>query len=99
MLTGDDGGSERLVLTVDGDERSITCDRTQSGAVDFHPAFPSVDWAPLPVGADDVVDVVVVVDATVVEVYVGGGLVTLTEQVFPSSPFTRLDREVLSTAG
>ena len=99
VLTGDDGGSDRLVLTVDGDERSITCDRTQSGAVDFHPAFPSVDWAPLPVGADDVVDIVVVVDATVVEVYVGGGLVTLTEQVFPSSPFTRLDREVLSTAG
>ena len=35
----------------------------------------------------------------IVEVYAGGGLVTFTEQVFPSSPFTRLHREVLGTAG
>ncbi|MCT9002362.1 glycoside hydrolase family 32 protein [Microbacterium memoriense] len=84
------GGEEHLAITVDGDHRSITSDRTRSGATDFHPTFPSIDRAPLP-GADTTeVELFVVVDATIVEIYVDGGRVTLTEQVFPSEPFTQL---------
>lgn len=84
---------DRLVITVDGDDRSVTCDRTQSGANDFHPDFASVDWAPIPVGIDAVLDLTIIVDAMIVEIYAGGGLVTLTEQVFPATPLTRLHTE------
>ena len=52
VLGSDDPHGGRVTITVDGDERTITCDRTRSGAVDFHPAFPSVDTAPL-LGDDD----------------------------------------------
>ena len=84
------GGDDRLVITVDGEDRSITCDRTQSGATAFHPDFPSVDWAPLPAGTGATVDLLIVVDAMIVEIYAGGGLVTFTEQVFPAEPLTTL---------
>ncbi len=84
------GGDECLVIVVDGDERSISCDRTRSGVTDFHPTFPSVDRAPLPVTGATFVDVLVVVDATIVEIFVDGGRATLTEQVFPSEPFSQL---------
>ena len=91
ILSG--GNAERLVITVDGDDRSITCDRTQSGATAFHADFPSVDWAPLPVGTANALDLLIVVDAMIVEIYAGGGLVTLTEQVFPIEPLTTLHLE------
>jgi sucrose-6-phosphate hydrolase SacC (GH32 family) len=94
VLSG--AGDERLVITVDGDERSITCDRTLSGATGFHDSFPSVDWAPLPVGTTDSVDLLIVVDATIVEIYAGDGLVALTEQVFPLEQYGSLRIESLS---
>lgn len=85
VLTGVD--EERLVITVDGDDRSISCDRTASGRIEFHESFPSVDWAPLPSGTTDSLDLLIVVDGMIVEIYAGDGLVTLTEQVFPREPF------------
>ncbi|GAA3807007.1 glycoside hydrolase family 32 protein [Cellulomonas soli] len=85
LSTGEPGGSE-LVLTVDGDARTLTCDRTRSGDVGFHPAFASVETAPLPPGDATTTDLRIVVDACVVEIYVDGGQVTLTALVFPDAP-------------
>lgn len=87
------GGADRLVITVDGDDRSITCDRTQSGATAFHADFPSVDCAPMPAGDYPTLDFLIVVDAMIVEIYAGGGLVTLTQQVFPTERLTELHVE------
>lgn len=94
VLTGD-GGADRVVLTIDGDDRSITFDRTQSGDVTFHPDFPSVDWAPLPADCIGEIDLRIIVDASIIEVYAAGGLVTFTEQVYPSVPLTKLHVESL----
>ena len=98
VLSAGDRGGSRVVLTVDGDARTIACDRTRSGAVDFHPAFASVDTAPLLADGATHTDLTVVVDASILEVFVDGGLVTLTEQVFPDAPLTTLHVEP-STAG
>lgn len=87
------GSGEELVITVDGSARSITCDRTRSGDVSFHADFPSVDWAPLPTDAVDGVDLLIVVDSTIVEIFSAGGLVTFTEQVFPGDALTELHIE------
>jgi hypothetical protein len=51
--------------------------------VGFHPEFPSADRAPLPAGHDGQLDVLIVVDAMIAEMYAAGGLATLTEQIFP----------------
>ncbi|MFI2104532.1 glycoside hydrolase family 32 protein [Isoptericola sp. NPDC019693] len=87
VLHGD--GPDVVVLIVDPAERTLTSDRRRSGDVDFHPAFPSVDTAPLgEVGSS--VDLTVVVDGCVIEVYACGGLTTLTQLVFPSAPLTQV---------
>lgn len=88
VLSGAD--DERLVITVDGEERSITCDRTASGETGFHAGFPSVDRAPLPVDATENLDLLIVVDGIIVEIYAGDGLVTMTEQVFPTEQYSRI---------
>lgn len=93
ILSGED--EHTLVITIDGDDRSMTADRTRSGATNFHAAFPSVDRAPFPTGTADQLDLLIVVDATIVEIYAGGGLVTLTQQVFPTTPFAELHVEAL----
>jgi sucrose-6-phosphate hydrolase SacC (GH32 family) len=87
VLSSRDPLGSTVTISVDGDDRTITCDRTRSGAVDFHPAFPSVDTAPL---IDDRASthLKIVVDASILEIYVDGGLVTLTQQVFPHQPLT-----------
>lgn len=88
LAAEDDAVPDRVVLVVDGDRRTVSCDRRGSGQVDFHDAFPSVDVAPLPPG--DATTLKVVVDASVLEVYVGGGTAVITQQIFPRAPLTRL---------
>lgn len=92
VLSSGDPLGGTVTISVDGDERTLTCDRTRSGAVDFHPAFPSVDTAPL---IDDRASthLKIVVDASILEIYVDGGLVTLTQQVFPHQPLTTVHIE------
>ncbi|WP_256728919.1 glycoside hydrolase family 32 protein [Microbacterium oleivorans] len=81
---------DRLLITVDGTERTISCDRTASGETAFHDAFPSVDRAPFPVTDHGELEILVIADGTVVEVFVGDGSVTITQQVFPSAALDRL---------
>ena len=88
LVPASDDGSSRVTLTVDGDSRTISSDRTRCGTTDFHASFPSVDTAPLLGG--EVTDLRIVVDGSILEVYVDGGLVTLTQQVFPDAPLARL---------
>ncbi|MBO0981679.1 glycoside hydrolase family 32 protein [Microbacterium sp. SD291] len=83
-------GDERLLVIVDGRERTISCDRTVSGDTGFHPDFPSVDRAPIPEECGDQLDLQIIVDAMIVEVFAAGGLVTFTEQVFPRSNYDRV---------
>ncbi len=89
-------GQDRVVLTVDGDAHTLTCDRTRSGDVDFHPKFPSVDVAPLP--SAPATELAIVVDGCVLEVYAAGGRVTLTQLVFPRSPLTQLTQRQVETS-
>ena len=88
VLASADGGS-RVALTVDGDRRTLSVDRTRSGAVDFHPLFASVDTAPL-LGDGPTAHVRLVVDGCLLEVDVDDGLVTVTQQVFPHAALTEL---------
>ncbi|GAB3281066.1 glycoside hydrolase family 32 protein [Microbacterium lacusdiani] len=81
---------EEFVVTVDADARVIACDRGASGDTGFHAEFRAVARAPLPAGVGDV-ELLIVADGTVVEVFAAGGTVCLTEQVFPSAPYDRFE--------
>ncbi|MDF9277719.1 GH32 C-terminal domain-containing protein [Arthrobacter sp. EH-1B-1] len=90
------GDAERFGLTVLGDGTEATkvgydasterlfVDRTNSGNEDFHPAFSSIDDAPVPM-VDGRVSLRMYVDRASVEVFANNGLTTITDQVFPNA--------------
>ncbi len=79
-------GTDPLTVTVDAGRGLLTLDRSRCGA-QLGEVFSAVVEAALPVTGD--VDVLVVVDGCVVEVFAAGGLLTLTVQVFPPAPLER----------
>ena len=79
------GERERTTVWIDA-SGTVGLDRTASGD-DVHPAFAAVHTAPLPVGPGPV-RLEVVVDVASVEVFVGDGELTLTDQVFPGPAST-----------
>lgn len=80
-------GLDPLVIRIDGDRRTVVLDRSECGDTGFHPAFVTEVSAPLATPSTDV-DIEVLVDGCIVEVYLEGGLTVLTAQVFPSAPLT-----------
>ena len=86
------GSGEWLEIGADADAGRVWVDRRHAGgagAQPFHPAFPSLDEAPLPAGAGSAppVEVRVLVDQSIVEVFAAGGRTVLTELWFPSGPW------------
>jgi fructan beta-fructosidase len=79
------GGSESATrIGYDTRRRELFVDRTDSGETTFHPAFPSIERAPV-ASRRGVVSFRVYVDRASVEVFTKDGLTTITDQVFPES--------------
>jgi sucrose-6-phosphate hydrolase SacC (GH32 family) len=76
------GDGDAAILAVDAAAREVRLDRTSSGLVDFHEGFASVERAPLDT-VDGRVELDVFIDACSLEVFVQGGLATITDLVFP----------------
>ncbi|WP_426323561.1 PxKF domain-containing protein [Microbacterium sp. E-13] len=71
------------LIGYDTERGRLFVDRRDSGNVSFHPAFASIEDAPVAVDADGTVSFEVYLDRASVEVFAAGGLTTLTDQVFP----------------
>lgn len=96
------GDADRAGIRVFGDEDSgaligydtergrLFVDRRDSGNVSFHPAFASIEDAPVTVDSDGTVAFEVYLDRASVEVFAAGGLTTLTDQVFPDAGADRI---------
>ncbi|MDQ0867745.1 fructan beta-fructosidase [Arthrobacter sp. V1I9] len=70
-------------------EAKLFVDRRESGQTDFHESFPSLDTAPLQATAGTY-RLTIFVDRCSVEVFAQGGLVTMTELIFPAETSTEL---------
>jgi levanase len=91
------GDAERAGVRVFGDEDSGTLigydteagrvfiDRRDSGNIAFHPAFASIEDAPLALGADGTVAFEAYLDRASVELFAADGLLAITDQVFPDA--------------
>jgi levanase len=75
-------GDQKTIIGYDAGAGRLYVDRTRSGNVDFHPAFASVDDAPVAL-QNGKLKLRVYVDRSSVEVFAQGGLQTITDQVFP----------------
>nr|BFF09292.1 hypothetical protein GCM10025699_05950 [Microbacterium flavescens] len=67
----------------DADTERVFVDRRDSGDVDFHPAFVSVEDAPVALSEDGTVTLELYLDRASVELFAAEGRVTITDQVFP----------------
>jgi len=92
--------TERLTVTLHwGDDATVTMgyhlkeqtlfvDRTHAGDVDFHPTFAAIHNAPLTL-RDDTLQLHLLVDRHMLELFADEGRVTFTEQIFPpDAPLT-----------
>lgn len=88
--------TERTTLRYDVARQELTLDRTQSGNVAFHPLFASsLESARVPL-RDGQLQLRLLVDKSVVEVFAQDGEVTLTDLVFPRQHAGRI---TLNTGG
>jgi beta-fructofuranosidase/levanase/fructan beta-fructosidase len=76
------GRDEWTAIRCDAERNAISLDRTRSGRVDFHGAFPGKYEAPL-LRDNSTVKIRVFVDTSSVEVFAKGGESVLTALVFP----------------
>jgi len=76
------GDGEETVVGYDTDRGEVFLDRTRSGAVGFHEAFPGRYTGPVATEGGRVL-LRILVDASSVEVFAGGGRTAITARVFP----------------
>jgi levanase len=82
VFTGD---GEATAIGYDATSRELYVDRTRSGNVDFHPRFASVSRAPFDLPAKETLELRILVDHMLVEVFAGNGRRVFTETVFPGT--------------
>ena len=90
------GDADAVGLSVLGDDEAATrigydattgrlfVDRRDSGSTAFHPAFASIDDAPVPLD-DGRIAITAYVDRASVEVFTADGRTTITDQAFPNA--------------
>ncbi|HRW02060.1 MAG TPA: GH32 C-terminal domain-containing protein [Tetrasphaera sp.] len=82
-------GSEKTVIGYDTTTGRLFVDRTDSGNVGFHPAFPSVEDAQVSLVGGKLT-LSVYLDRSSVELFAQGGRTAITDQVFPSAGSNRI---------
>lgn len=83
------GEANETVIGYDKQAKTLFIDRTRSGKIDFHEAFPAVHSAALEI-ADDTVSFQIYVDRSSVEVFGEDGLIAITDRIFPEADFSGL---------
>jgi fructan beta-fructosidase len=78
----DDQYKTRIGYNVE--EKALFVNRKESGRVDFHEAFASIESAPLSLDNDQL-NMEILVDQSVIEVFAAEGSRVITDQVFPIS--------------
>ena len=78
-------GTSSTVIGYDATTGKLFVDRTNSGNTAFHPAFASIEDAPVTLDKKGYVTLRVFLDRSSVEVFAQDGLRTITDQVFPNA--------------
>lgn len=78
---------EQFAINYDQQTMTLSCDRSQSGQIDFSPHFNEVATAPV---HRKLSSIRIFIDNSSIEVFGNNGEVCLTSLVFPSSPLSEL---------
>ena len=88
LTLGNDKG-EKVVMTYDAANGTLSFDRRESGITDFSQDFPAVTTAPT-FTADGKLGLRIFVDRSSIEVFGKDGRFAMTNLVFPRTPYTSL---------
>ena len=80
---------ENVTMKYDAKNHTMSVDRRQSGVVDFSDKFPTITTAPT-FEKDGKINLRIFVDRSSIELFGNNGEFTLTNLVFPNSPYTTL---------
>jgi levanase len=83
-------GTSSTVIGYDATTGNLFVDRTNSGNTTFHPAFASIEDAPVTLDKKGYVTMRIYLDRSSVEVFAQDGLRTITDQVFPNAGADRM---------
>ncbi|HET8736781.1 MAG TPA: glycoside hydrolase family 32 protein [Pricia sp.] len=90
LTLGNEAG-EVLVLTMNGDSREFTLDRSESGKTDFQEDFGAgMQIMPVPDLPDGYYEVRVLIDRSSIEIFLNKGQYAMTAQIFPTGDYTSL---------
>ena len=81
---------EEVDMQYDMKEKKFSMDRCKSGDVGFNENFPMLTWTAIESGKDEL-KLRLFVDKSSVEAFGDGGRFVMTNQVFPSEPYTHID--------
>ena len=81
---------EEVDMQYDMKEKKFSMDRRKSGDVGFNENFPMLTWTTIESGKDEL-KLRLFVDKSSVEAFGDGGRFVMTNQVFPSEPYTHID--------
>ena len=81
---------EEVDMQYDMKEKKVSMDRRKSGEVGFNENFPMLTWTTIESGKDEL-KLRLFVDKSSVEAFGDGGRFVMTNQVFPSEPYTHID--------
>ena len=81
---------EEVDMQYDMKEKKFSMDRRKSGEVGFNENFPMLTWTAIESGTDEL-KLRLFVDKSSVEAFGDGGRFVMTNQVFPSEPYTHID--------
>ena len=81
---------EEVNMQYDMKEKKFSMDRRKSGDVGFNENFPMLTWTAIESGKDEL-KLRLFVDKSSVEAFGDGGRFVMTNQVFPSEPYTHID--------
>lgn len=82
---------EVLELKMDGENESFILDRRKSGKVGFQKEFGNKEhFMPIGLLGGDPYEMKILVDWSSIEIFLDGGLLVMTEQVFPTVPYNTL---------
>lgn len=81
---------EEVDMQYDMKEKKFSMDRRKSGEVGFNENFPMLTWTTIESGKDEL-KLRLFVDKSSVEAFGDGGRFVMTNQVFPSEPYTHIN--------
>lgn len=82
---------EMVCFQINGETGELLFDRTRSGRVSFEDSFgASIQTQPF-VTSEDLEEIRMILDRSSVEVFLGKGKYVFTNQIFPTTPYTKLE--------